>query len=68
MFTTHKLSEQGFAEVKVFKETLEEAYNKVDSLLAEGREKSLYKTHLETALFWGKKAIADKEGNFTEKL
>jgi len=66
MFETHKLTEEGFSEVAIFKDTLKEAVDKVESLMAEGREKSLFKTNLETALFWGKKAIAGKEGNYSE--
>jgi hypothetical protein len=66
MFETHKLTSEGFAEVAVFKDTLKEAVDKVEKLMAEGREKSLFKTNLETALFWGKKAIAGKDGNYSE--
>lgn len=66
MFETHKLTEQGFKEIAEFKDTLKEAVDKIDKLMAEGREKSLFKTNLETALFWGKKAIAGKEGNYSE--
>lgn len=68
MFETHKLTEQGFKQVAEFKNTLKEAVDKIEKLMAEGREKSLFKTNLETALFWGKKAIASKEGNYSEIL
>lgn len=66
MFETHKLTEQGFDEVHEFKTTLQVAVNKIEKLMPEGREKNLFKTNLETALFWAKKAIAGKEGNYSE--
>lgn len=66
MFDTHKLNEKGFEEVKMLKSEMAKAVDKVMSLLPEGREKAVFKTHIETAMFFGTKAIADKEGNFTE--
>jgi hypothetical protein len=66
MFDTHKLNDKGFAEVKRFKETMSVAVSLVLNDMPEGREKSLFKTQIETAMFFGTKAIAGKEGNFTE--
>ena len=68
MFETHKLNDKGFKEVAEFKDAMKEAFEKVEKLMPESREKSVFKTHLETALFYGKKAIADKDGNYEEKL
>ena len=66
MFETHKLTEQGFKEVAGFKDALREAVNKVEKLMPDGFEKSLFKTNFQTALYWGEKAIAGKEGNYSE--
>lgn len=66
MFDTHKLNKKGFEEVKQLKSTMAEAVEKALSLMPEGREKSVFKTNIETAMFFGTKAIAGKEGNFTE--
>ena len=66
MFETHKLTEQGSDEVWEFRGTLRYAVEKIEKYMPEGREKSLFKTNLETALYWGEKAIAGKEGNYSE--
>lgn len=66
MFDTHKLNEKGFEEVKQLKTAMAEACEKALLLMPEGREKSVFKTQIETAMFFGTKAIASKEGNFTE--
>lgn len=66
MFETHKLNEQGFAEVKQAKETLAKAVTTVLDLMPEGREKAVFKTKVEEAVFFGTKAIAGKVGNWTE--
>lgn len=66
MFDTHKLNEKGFEEVKTLKSKMADAVNSALELMPEGREKSVFKTNIETAMFFGTKAIAGKEGNFTE--
>ncbi len=66
MFDTHKLNDSGFSEVKVFKTLLSEAINKALALLPDGREKSIFQTKIEEAVFFGTKAIASKSGNYTE--
>jgi len=66
MFDTHKLNEKGFEEVALLKSKMADACEKALELMPEGREKAVFKTHIETAMFFGTKAIAGKEGNFTE--
>lgn len=66
MFETHKLNEQGFAKVKEFKEGLSIAVSKAMQVLPEGRDKSILKTKIEEAVFFGTRAIASAPGNFTE--
>ena len=66
MFKTHKLNESGFEDVKRFKSNMKFAVESAMELMPEGREKSVFKTQIETALFYGTKSIAGKEGNFTE--
>ena len=66
MFDTHKLNDKGFSEVKEFKSTVAEAINKVLALLPESREKSVFKTKIEEAMFFGTKAIAANPENHTE--
>lgn len=66
MFETHKLNEQGFEAMKNFKEEMSLVVSKVAKAMPEGREKSIFKTKIEEAIFFGAKAIAGTSGNFTE--
>lgn len=66
MFETYKLNESGIAEVKAFKSYLADAINDALELMPEGREKSIFLTKTEEAVFFGTKAIASKAGNFNE--
>jgi len=66
MFDTHKLNEKGLNEVEVFKKTMAEAVYGVLLTLPEGREKSIFKTKIEEAMFFGTKAIASEPTNYTE--
>lgn len=66
MFETHKCNESGFAEIATFKTQIAHALREVDGLLPEGREKSIFKTKIEEAIFFGTKSIASKPENHTE--
>lgn len=66
MFETHRLNEQGFKKMNKFKETMSIAVSEVMLDMPEGREKSLFKTKVEEAVFFGAKAVASSPENFTE--
>ena len=66
LFDTHKLNEKGLAEVKAFKERMSLFVGQALLQMPEGREKAVFKTQIETAAFYGTKAIAGKEGNYEE--
>lgn len=66
MFETHKLNEAGFAEVKTLKSGMNQAVTAALELMPEGREKSVFKTKIEEAMFFGTKAIAGKPENYIE--
>lgn len=67
MFDYHLLNEQGKYEVVKFKTILSIAVEQALELMPECREKSIFKTKLEEAVFFGTKAIAQKDGNYSEK-
>jgi hypothetical protein len=66
MFDTHKLNEEGFKAVSNLKASMAKAVESALVLMPEGREKAVFKTKIEEAMFFGTKAIAGKEGNYTE--
>lgn len=68
MFDSHKLNENGFKEMNEFKENFAKAVNNALNLMIEGREKSIFKTKIEEAVFFGAKAIASKKENFESKI
>lgn len=66
MFDFHKLNETGINEVRAFKTAMAAAVQIVIDIMPEGREKSVFKTKIEEAVFFGTKAISSKDGNFEE--
>ena len=66
MFETHKLNQQGIDSVKQFKESMSATMTLILPTIPDGREKAIFQTKIEEAVFFATKAIASKEGNFTE--
>lgn len=66
MFDTHKLNDEGFKNVSNLKAKMAKAVSEVLELMPDGREKSTFKTKIEEAMFFGTKAVAGKEGNYSE--
>lgn len=64
MFDTHMLNDSGKIEMNEYKMTIAEATKRVLTLMPDSREKSLFITKMEEAVFFGAKAIAGKPGNF----
>jgi hypothetical protein len=64
MFNTHKLNDKGFNEVAAFKNHMAIAVDIALKNIPEGREKSIFVTKMEEAMFFATKAIASKDGNF----
>lgn len=64
MFEMHILNDYGKIQVKAFKEAMAIAVRDALDRMPEGREKAVFKTKIEEAMFFGTKAIASKEGNF----
>lgn len=66
MFETHKLTEDGFKAVATFKTILSKAVSEAMSMIPEGRDKSIFKTKMEEAVFFGTRGIASAPENFSE--
>ena len=66
MFDTHKLNDQGFDVMKTYKQTMADAVKAVTKLMPEGRDKAIFMTKCEEAVFFGAKAIASQAENHTE--
>jgi hypothetical protein len=66
MFDSHKLNEHGFNQMHCYKKLMADTVRQVSDLMPEGREKSIFLTKLEEAVFFGAKAIASVPENHTE--
>lgn len=66
MFETHKLNDEGFKKMAAFKEKMSLAVSEAMLQMPDGREKAIFRTKIEEAVFFGAKAIAGTPGNFTE--
>lgn len=66
MFETHKLNDKGFAEVATFKGGMNAGIKRALAMMPDGRDKSIFVTKIEEAVFFGTRALASKDGNFTE--
>lgn len=68
IFRTRKLNEDGFKKVKEFKTTMKEAVSKAVESMPDSREKSIFLTKIEEAMFFGTKALAESPENHTETI
>ena len=66
MFETHKLSETGFESVKRFKSHMNKSISAILQSIPEGRDKAIFVTKVEEAMFFATRAIASAPGNHTE--
>ena len=67
MFETRKLNDVGFDNLDRFKRTIAEAANSALSMMPDGREKSLFITKLEEAVFFGSKAITSNPAYYYDE-
>jgi hypothetical protein len=67
-FEVHKLSESGIAKAKQIAEEFDKLLIAVTALTAPGREISIFKTKLEEACFFAKKAIAVDPNNQEDEI
>ena len=68
MFDTHKLNETGSEKMKIYKETMATATTFVLNQMPESRERSIFLTKMEEAVFFGAKAIAQNPENHSEVI
>lgn len=68
MFETHVLNENGKKEMHEFKSTIAKTAFDVLKFMPESRDRSLFITKLEEAVFFGAKAVAQKPENFEIKI
>lgn len=68
MFSTHLLNDSGLEKLKAFKAVMANATKMVAEDMPESREKSIFKTKVEEAVFFGAKAISSKKGNYKEVI
>jgi len=64
MFGSYKLNSKGVKDVDRFKTAMSKAISRELAHMPEGREKAIFKTKIEEAVFYGTKAVASKIGNF----
>lgn len=64
MFDSYKLNEAGFNEMAAFKNHMAIAVEIALKQMPDSREKSLFLTKMEEAVFFGAKAITSKAGNY----
>jgi hypothetical protein len=67
MFDTHMLNETGKKQMAQFKTTFANAAKNVLDAMPDGREKSIFLTKLEEAVFFGAKSIASVPANHDTK-
>ena len=66
MFDTHRLNEKGIEAMSRFKTRMSIAASQCLTEMPDGRDKALFRTKLEEAMFFGAKAISESEENHSE--
>lgn len=68
MFETYKTNETGMREIHMVKQRITDAVEDVLQLLPkDSRDTNIFKTHIETAVFYGVRAVASKSTNHTHR-
>lgn len=67
MFDSHLLNPRGLAEMKLFKNDMAKAVVSAMELMDDCAEKTIFLRKIEEAVFFGAKAIAQKEINSMSK-
>lgn len=65
---THLVNEKGLQELNDFSESLAACIQQCLLLMEDGRDKSIFKTKIEEAVFFGKRAISGKQENVKQKV
>lgn len=66
MFEVHKLNDDGMRKAAALAKTFAALERELQNLCAQSRELSIARTHLETACFYAKRAVAIDPDNHTD--
>ncbi|NDB85086.1 MAG: hypothetical protein EB127_20650 [Alphaproteobacteria bacterium] len=65
---THLVNEKGLQELSDFSDNLAKCVQQCILLMGDGIDKAIFKTKIEEAVFFGKRAIAEKPENIKQKI
>lgn len=68
MFETYMLNDLGKEQVRYFKTKMELLVTHSENMLVDGREKAIFKSKIEEAMFYGTRAIAKNPAHHSEVL